>query len=379
MNAVGLGIGDGPAHLHSMVGPTESTHDSARRYSEGWRFVCVGAAFAAACTPDTNAVPGSGLGSPFGGTSTTSDDDIDTGQVDASADDSDSDPADGDDVTFDLMPTLPQPSGCSADLRDVLDETGAVVATCDADQGCLDGACVPACDAVEAAGSSLGCAYQIPTPPVRDTFLAPCHAVFVANSWVQPATVELQRDGVSYDVTTFGRIAEAGVDPSAWSPIPDAGIPVGEVAVLFVSGHPDAAHPSTGAAVTCPVTPAIDEGIALPGSGRGAASSLLSDTPLTVYDIIPFGGALSFIPSATLLFPENAWGENYVVLAPPVGTFTPAGPLWMQIVETARASACRDTPPGSVRSRFNPRSASSCANRGSRPGAHATKRSSIWV
>src|SRR5262245_24966729 len=37
--------------------------------------------------------------------------------------------------------------GCSPDLRDVIDGNGVVVKTCDPDQGCSGGQCVPACKA----------------------------------------------------------------------------------------------------------------------------------------------------------------------------------------------------------------------------------------
>jgi hypothetical protein len=56
--------------------------------------------------------------------------------------------------------------------------------------------------------------------------------------------------------------------------------------------------------------------------------------PVSAYDILPFGGAKSFLPSAELLLPTTAWGTNYVAVAPryagaPSGY---TGLFWGQIV-----------------------------------------------
>jgi hypothetical protein len=47
------------------------------------------------------------------------------------------------------------------------------------------------------------------------------------------------------------------------------------------------------------VTPAYVGDAAVHGTGQGNAFELSSDTPVTVYDIVPFGGAESYLPSGT--------------------------------------------------------------------------------
>ena len=129
----------------------------------------------------------------------------------------------------------PNGSGCSADLRDVLDATGGTLRTCPPDQGCSMGACVPACDAAAAAHGSIGCAFLAMTPPTYPPALPPCHSVFLANTWDQPVRVTVHRGGTSYDATTFGRIVDNATTPDHWAAIPVTGIPVDAVGVLFLT------------------------------------------------------------------------------------------------------------------------------------------------
>src|SRR5205823_5767416 len=81
-------------------------------------------------------------------------------------------------------------NGCSGDLRDVLDPSGNVIKTCPPDQGCLDGACVAACDAANGSHSTLGCSYYaveypLPAGDASDPngFRGPCFAAVVVNQW----------------------------------------------------------------------------------------------------------------------------------------------------------------------------------------------------
>lgn len=224
--------------------------------------------------------------------------------------------------------------GCSADLRSVVDATGTVVKTCPPDQGCSSGSCVPACTAATNSHGNVGCDFRMATPPAYGTTLPPCFAVVVANTWPRPAKVSVDRAGASYDVTKFGRIPENGKPATDWKPIPADGIPENEVAILFLSADPMSVFPENGVPMKCPITPAIDASTMLDGSGKSAAFHVTSDTPVSAYDFIPYGGARSHFPSAELLFPTTAWGTNYVVIATPPGTYSSPGPLWGQILAT---------------------------------------------
>jgi hypothetical protein len=52
------------------------------------------------------------------------------------------------------------------------------------------------------------------------------------------------------------------------------------------------------------------------GAGIGDAFHVVSDVPLSAYDINPYGGATSYLPSASLLFPATSWGTNHMAIAP---------------------------------------------------------------
>lgn len=224
---------------------------------------------------------------------------------------------------------------CSADLQNVVDANGNVIVKCPPDQGCSGGVCVPACQAAAASKGSIGCEFWAPDPPFYrngegSTYDGTCYAVFLANTWGRPANITVSLAGQTFDVTQFGRIPK-GIDPNTtYDPIPATGLPPNEVAVLFLSHLPSAVH-DLGTPLTCPVTPAVVKDAAVFGSGTGNAFRVISDTPVTTYDILPYGGAKSYLPSASLLFPSTSWGTNYVAAAPHAEGF---GKLWTLLVGT---------------------------------------------
>jgi hypothetical protein len=232
--------------------------------------------------------------------------------------------------------------GCSADLHSVVDAQGTVVMTCPDDQGCAAGACVPACQAAAASKGNVGCDFLVPTPPSYPPDLPPCFAVFVANTWPEPANLTVSFGAMSYDVTQFGRIPVNGQPESMWPPVPASGLPQDQVAVLFLAHDPASVFSETGEPMTCPVPPAISQSgsTSIQGpsqaspaaSGTGSAFHITSSAPVSAYDILPYGGAHTHFPGATMLMPTSAWGTNYVMIATPVGTASPPGPLWGAIV-----------------------------------------------
>ncbi len=228
-------------------------------------------------------------------------------------------------------------TGCSGDLRSVIDSNGNVVTTCPPDQGCSGGTCVPACQAAGASKGSVGCDYVVSTPSFYYPDKPPCFAIFVANNWPKDVLVTVTRGTSSYDVTQFGRIAQAGVATTAWANVPSTGIPPGDVAVLFMSHDPNAVNFTS---IACPVAPAVSQadGTAVPGANNGSSSvtargqafHLSTNIPVTMYDILPYGGASSYLPSAELIFPTSAWGTNYLGIVPQRGNL--GFPQWGQIV-----------------------------------------------
>lgn len=253
---------------------------------------------------------------------------------DATLDTAEGDALDTGTFNVDGSPDTAGKLGCSADLRSTIDATGKVIATCPPDQGCSNGMCVAACAAAGSSRGNVGCDFRVATPLAYGTTLPPCFAVVLANTWPRPAKVIVERSGTTYDITKFGRIPINGKPASEWTAIPAEGIPVDEVGVLFLSANPASVFPENGVAMKCPITPAIDASTMLEGSGKGSAFHIVSDTPVSAYDVLPYGGARSHFPSAELLFPTTAWGDNYVAIATPRGTHDVPGPLWAQILAT---------------------------------------------
>lgn len=228
------------------------------------------------------------------------------------------------------------PLSCSEDLSAVLDGSGAVVQVCPDDQGCKGGACVPLCEAADAAGSNLGCEFWVSTPRTIGTkyatpSLQPCFAVLLANTTKQPAKVQVELGGASFDATTFGRLPAAGKEPKDWPALPPEGIPADQVAVLFLSHDPAVIFQETQLSLACPVATATGAS-GVEGNGLGEGFRIATDVPVSAYDIFPFGGARSHFPGAQLLFPRAATGTNYVLVGPPRGTSTVPGPAFLQIL-----------------------------------------------
>jgi hypothetical protein len=221
------------------------------------------------------------------------------------------------------------PKGCSADLTTVVDDKGNPLTKCPPDQGCLKGECVEACAAAAGSKGNVGCDFVVSTPSFYPGITPPCFAVFIANNWAKDVKITVTRGGASFPVTSFGRIPGAAADATAWPAIPATGVPPNKVGVLFMSSDPSSIN--AGYPLKCPVPQAIPGGTAVIGSGKGSAWHIKTDVPVSAYDILPYGGARSFLPSAELILPTSAWGTNYVAVVPR-NPGAPNGPQWGQIV-----------------------------------------------
>jgi hypothetical protein len=210
-------------------------------------------------------------------------------------------------------------AGCTSDGHAVTDAQGMVLFQCPPDQACLNGACVASCVAESGNVGSIGCDFLAADPPFYangqgSAESGPCYAVFVSNTWTAPAHLTVSRGGQSYDVTQFGYIPSGNAPNLTYTPLDANGLPPDQVAILFLSHTPGANN--GGYPLTCPKTPAIAMDAAVPGTGMGEAFHVTSDQPIVAYDILPYGGASTFLPSASLLFPTTAWGSNYYVFGP---------------------------------------------------------------
>lgn len=229
---------------------------------------------------------------------------------------------------------------CSNDLQTVVDRnTGTLIKKCPPDQGCSDGGCVAACDAAAHAKGSVGCDFVIPTPNFYEGYGA-CFAAFLANNWGRPTKILASFGSASIDVSQFARIPNGNDDPKTWPLIGANGLDPGQVAVVFLA---------TGRGFPCPVSAARDTTV-FRGSGRGSAFHLVTTLPVSAYDILPFGGAASVLPSAELLLPTSAWGKNYVMAMAPIlagrreANDVDQGPQWAQVVASENGTTIKIVP-----------------------------------
>jgi len=242
---------------------------------------------------------------------------------------------------------------CAADLRSVVDGSGAELEHCSIDQGCAAGDCIPACDAAARSKGSIGCEFLVLDPPIYGNGRNPgpipgiCFAVVLANAWDRPAKISVSRGGQTLDLASFARIPRGTGDTITYEPLPETGLPANEVAVLFLSQIPP--DPTMNNFVPCPVTAAVQADAAIQGPGRGSAFQIATDTPVSAYDIVPYGGWASRFPGAALLLPTAAWGSNYIAFAP--SGFGPAqngGELWATIVAREDGTTVKVAPPVSL-------------------------------
>lgn len=221
---------------------------------------------------------------------------------------------------------------CAPDLQSVVwAVSGRVHTACSGDEACYDAACIPACEAAALGKHALGCEFVVPTPAFYQNEIAlsgspasadgACHALWVANSWGRPARLSLFYDGVELDVGRHMWTVDGVGETEAYTPLEDGFVPPGRTAIVLLSHRSGAAMPASYVPLECPREPAIAEDLAPHGTDRQRGFELLADTPVHVHDILPFGGARSYLPSASLLYPVSAWGTNYVVVAP-----VPSGP-----------------------------------------------------
>lgn len=203
---------------------------------------------------------------------------------------------------------------CSRDLRSVVDarDESRVIAECAPAEGCAEGKCIPACSAAVGANSSIGCEFVALPPPPFASAPGSCFAAFLTNTWGVPARVDGEYAGAPLDIAKSGRIVRTEGANVTYEPFTGE-IPPGQVAVVFLSQKPSGQN-----STACPegVVTAVPSDTALHGTKRGPTLRLKTTVPVSAYSIYPFGGAASFIPSATLLLPLSSWKSDYIVTNP---------------------------------------------------------------
>ncbi|NLF06064.1 MAG: hypothetical protein GX593_13850, partial [Actinomycetales bacterium] len=174
----------------------------------------------------------------------------------------------GDGATPDSDP--PCPKRCSADLSEVLDCHGDVIATCAENEGCSDGGvCVDPCTSAAAEESSVGCDFFTLVPPPESSTRGSCFAVLVTNTWQVPVTLDVTYRGQSLAVDGMARRPVGNGAGLTYQPLASGALGVGEVAVVFLAQSVSGGVNYVG----CPagVTPGVTLDTAIDGTGLGDA------------------------------------------------------------------------------------------------------------
>jgi len=197
---------------------------------------------------------------------------------------------------------------CSTDLHSVVDCNGTVVTECPADQGCsAEGTCVSACQSASENASTFGCDFYSVTPAVIPESRGSCFAVMVANTWTSPITVSGEYGGQTIDGSQYLYVPVgqgSGLSYQQTNGI----LQPGELGIFFLSKY----ESGDIFQVDCPETQALEMSTQVDNTGLGQAFRITTDRPVVAYDVYPWGGASSYVTSATLLLPTPTWGTNFV-------------------------------------------------------------------
>ena len=212
---------------------------------------------------------------------------------------------------------------CSADLHSILTcgSNPTLVQTCTGATGCGAGGCVDACLAAADNQSSIGCDYySIAVDAWNPAYSSggaagSCLAAFVANYWDSPMTVSLVWKGTTINAQPYAYTPVGSGTAITYSPIPTSGIPSNSMAIVFLNyyaGGQGDYHVACPTGVNIAIT---NEDTVIHGTAKSNAIEIKTSVPAVVYDTYPYGGASSYIASATLLLPTTAWTTNYVGVA----------------------------------------------------------------
>lgn len=208
---------------------------------------------------------------------------------------------------------------CSEDYTEVLNCDGSVKETCPSNQLCGLGKCMDPCEAAAANKTTVGCDYYAVALDAMGGGFGGCFVAFVANTWNGPVHLEAAFGSTSIDLAKHAAIPKGTGTNISYQPYdPTAGLPAGEVAILFLANDP-VQHGTWVAPAACPVPAAVGLdahvhwGMNI-STGRSKGFHVQSDRPVVAYQMLPYNAAYSATTGATLLLPTSAWDTNYVAV-----------------------------------------------------------------
>jgi hypothetical protein len=210
---------------------------------------------------------------------------------------------------------------CAINDQSIVDCNGKVIGACPAGQGCdlTTLSCTDACTAAKDNQQSVGCDYYATRMDMD--YSDQCFAAFIANTWSTPVHISVEfYPNTPLTVSQFAFIPSGTGSTITYAPYDDtAGLPPGQVAILFLGGTPTSSVP-------CPsvvTKTAIPNGSLVQGTGTGQSFHITTDVPVVAYQINPYGGGNAAITGASLLLPTSVWDVNYVaVTAAPYSAVT---------------------------------------------------------
>ncbi|MGH7296286.1 MAG: hypothetical protein ACRELB_15205, partial [Polyangiaceae bacterium] len=228
---------------------------------------------------------------------------------------------------LDVQVDCAQPAYCDPSDLGYVWKCGQRVFQCSSLEQCEEresgAACVNPCLDSLGNDTSNGCEFYAVEMDTTEEATGVCYAVFVVNQWKtgETAKIEVTRGSTSYPVQQFARIPRGTGTGITYAPYDaSAGLPAGEVAILFLSRDPDAAATAKQpidpkVLASCPdgVEPAVAADASLHGTGLAQAFRIKTNVPVVAYQMLPYGGGRARVTGATLLLPTSAWDRNYVV------------------------------------------------------------------
>ncbi len=211
---------------------------------------------------------------------------------------------------------------CSLDGRSkvtVCDGNVTETVLCPPDTACGAGVCQEPCAAAAADRSSNGCEFYLQAPRYSlYAYRQSCYAAYVVNASSQDATVSLEYQGQSVDISkSLFRTSPGSATLTAHT----GPLPPGEGAILFLSDRDRSGEPYVSSSpldpdIICPegVVPASHADIIPNGTGIGSSFHLTASMPVSLASIYPFGGASSFVPTATLHLPVATWEKQHILV-----------------------------------------------------------------
>jgi hypothetical protein len=175
----------------------------------------------------------------------------------------------------------------------------------------------PACQMAASNKTAVGCEFFTMTPDAAQ-FSGSCYAAFISNGGSSDVTISVDIAGAPVtDFADFVRTPTGSGLSLALTPLGGKGnvLPAGKVAILFLSGSFNQ-DPETFSCPTGVNPPVTVTDTSTRGTGVTPAFHITTDSPVTAYDMFPYGGGQSAITAATLLIPAHSWGTNYVAVTP---------------------------------------------------------------